>query len=448
MHKKKYFVWAMLVLLVISVALSGCSSNSSGSSGSENASEDGNSNGPVTLKLWGGVPPEAGPQDVVDNWNAENDRIKVEYVRYVLDDAGNLQLDTALMTGQEVDMYINYDPPRFQKRIEAGYALDLGQFDDYDIEAKMGALAEDWKFDGKYYAVPTKRGNTFMWINKDILDEAGLPVPDVDWTWEDLREYAKVMSEYTEWGFVQSITAQELDYVIDGAIVAEGYANEDGTSNLDHPEAIKFFEILYKMMHEDKSTPSYGEQLASKLAPEQVFFSGEAGMFLSGDWTFRTANNMEEYPRDFTTAFAPLPRISEEQDNLDYKRPGGLSDAISINPNSEHVEEAWEFIKWYSDGGMLPQLKGGRIPASVDAVNDVDEALKIIMDGNDDSYDVNALKTTLFDNNLEVFTPSLDQRIVDRRREEYQKYFTDQQSLEDMIDNIVNYHEDYLNEGN
>ena len=112
---------------------------------------------PVKLTMWGGVPPEAGPQEVIDAWNAEHPDIQVEYVRYVNDDDGNLKLDTAMITGQDVDLYVNYTLSQTSKRVESNLALDLSQFDDYNIDEKMGPNAEGWKINGKYYGMPTTK---------------------------------------------------------------------------------------------------------------------------------------------------------------------------------------------------------------------------------------------------------------------------------------------------
>lgn len=59
-------------------------------------------------------------------------------MRFVNDDAGNLKLDTALISNQPVDMYVNYDFSLYEKRIKAGNALDLGIFSDYNVDDKMG----------------------------------------------------------------------------------------------------------------------------------------------------------------------------------------------------------------------------------------------------------------------------------------------------------------------
>ena len=73
--------------------------------------------GKVKLTMWGAVPPENGPQEVVDTWNAEHPDIQVEYVRFVNDDDGNLKLDTALSTGQNVDLNFNYTLKNLDKSI-------------------------------------------------------------------------------------------------------------------------------------------------------------------------------------------------------------------------------------------------------------------------------------------------------------------------------------------
>jgi len=436
----------VVLLFVFTACSGGGSGNGNQGSGSKSAAgssgESGSSAGgkqeTVHLKLWGGVPAEAGPQEVIDNWNREHPNIQVEYVRYVNDDDGNLKLDTALMTGQGVDLYVSYYVPRLEKRVKAGKALDLTGMD-YDIDGMIGQHAQDWKIDGKYYAIPTKLNNYFFWLNQDALNEAGLSVPGDDWTWEDVREYAKAMAKEGRYGLVQ--TLNEFDFPMDGAIAAAGgNVKPDGTSNLDEPYAVKYLEIMYNMMHVDKTTPPMGEQLATKMPAESMFLSGEAAMFYAGDWIFRFSNNMKDYPRDFHITFAKMPKIAADQPG--FKIMAGVGDAISINPDSPHVEEAWEFLKWYADGGMLPMAKGGRVPASKNV--DRQEVLKLLTYGAEGTYDEEALFHVLF-SEKEEFQLNLEQQVIDIRKEEYQKYFTNAQSLEETVDRIVQRHNQFLN---
>jgi len=432
---------ASLALLV--GALTGCSgSNNSGTTNSgEKSSPSTNtpaaSKDPIKLKMWGGVPPEAGPQEVVDNWNKEHPDIQLEYVRFVNDDEGNLKLDTAMMTGQSVDLYVNYSLSRASKRMESGLTVDLSQYTDYNIEEKMGDAAKSWLINDKYYGMPTTRSTFFVALNKDALDAANLPIPK-DWTWDELRKYAMKLKAGDGYGFIQNM--EPFVDSIDSVLSKDGYTKADNTSNLDHPLVKKWLETLNVMMKDDKTTPPLGEQLTSKMPVEQEFLSGKAPMLNIGAWLLRSSNNFTDFPRDFKIAFAPVPRLTDSADN--YVARGGLGDYISINAKSKNQDAAWEFLKWYADGGMAPMAEGGRIPASKDA--DQDTALKSLVGDHGDTYDLDSLNYVMFDDKTPTFVRSLPQEVIDLRTQEYEKYFLGTQSLEDTIAAMVNRHNEYL----
>lgn len=444
MKKKRWFTGLASLVLVTGV-LAGCSGNggngnvntNTGSEASPSASAPASSGDPITLTMWGGVPPESGPQAVVDAWNAEHPDIQVEYVRFVNDDEGNLKLDTAMMTGQDVDLFVNYTISQVSKRVEAGLALDLSKFTDYNIDEKMGPDAKSFLIDGKYYGVPTTKSPFFVALNKDALDAAGLEVPK-DWTWDELREYANKLKQDGGYGFIQHMEP----YVdpIDSVLAKEGYTKADGMSNLDHPLVKKWLETLNAMMTEDKSTPPLGEQLTSKMPVEQEFLSGKVPMLNIGAWLLRSSNNFTDFPRDFKIAFAPVPRLTDNA--ADYVTRGGLGDYISINAKSKHQEAAWEFLKWYADGGMAPMAAGGRLPASKDA--DQDAALESLLGDKADTYDVDSLMYVMFNNPAPTYVRSLPQEVMDARAQEYEKYFLGTQSADDTIAAMVKRHNEYI----
>ncbi|MFD1954960.1 ABC transporter substrate-binding protein [Paenibacillus thailandensis] len=427
---KRWMATAIGLLLVAALA-AGCGSAGGGSG------TGGSGDKVIKLKFWGGVPAEAGPQAVVDAWNAENKDIQVEYERFVNDDAGNMKLDTALTTGQGADLYVNYDLSRLMKRMEAGLAANLSELTDYNIDEKMGPDAKLWQIDGVYYGMPTKKNMTFVWLNKDALDEAGLPLPPLDWTWDDLRSYAAKLQQGERWGFLQHEAV--FTSSLDAGLASVGETKPDGTSNLDDPLMKKAFEQLYGMMFEDKSTPAYGEQLTTKMPVDTMFLQGKAAMLNAGEFIFRNSNNLQEYPRDFKIAFATLPRITKDQP--DYKYPGGLGDVISINPKSPNKEAAWKFLKWYADGGMMPMASGGRIPSS-NAVN-AEEAIGLLLKGVEDTYDKDSLMKVVF-GEFPTFVRTLDQQVVDLRKEEYEKYFLGQSDLDTALGNMAKRHNEFI----
>jgi len=437
---KKRQQWVLTSMLALSVIASGCGGGNNGGNtpaDGGNAAKPGTDNGgtasaqTITLKFWGGVPEEAGPLDMVKAWNESNPNVQVEYVRYVNDDSGNLKLDTALVAGENIDLYTNYAKFMLEKRVQAGGALNLSELEGYDIDAKMGEQAKGWQFDGSYYGLPTVSSKNFIWLNKDALDAAGLPVPPLDWTQSDLAEYAKKLKEGRPYGYVQPTSM--FTFNMDGELQNEFV--KDGKSNLDTPVTRASLETWHKMMHEDKSMPTYGEQVATKLPVDASFLKGEAAMFGAGNWIFRNANNLTDYPREFKIAFATVPRPDGAR--ADFKGEGGLSDVVAINPKSAYKEEAWEFLKWYADEGVAYLSKGGRIPAS----GQIDAAATQakLVEGHEDLYDLESLANVLF-GGQESYINTVPVQLNDLRTEELENYFLNSNDLDKTMENIVKRH--------
>ncbi|UJF32060.1 ABC transporter substrate-binding protein [Paenibacillus hexagrammi] len=373
----------------------------------------------------------------MDSWNKDHPDIQVEYVRFVNDDDGNLKLDTALMTGQDIDLFVNYTLSQVNKRIQAGAALDLSEFKDYNIDEKMGPDAKPWQVGGKYYGIPTKKNAFFVALNKDALDKAGLAVPK-EWTWDQMREYAMKLKTDTRYGLLQH-TEPFVD-PIDSVLVKEGYVKADGSSNLDHPLVTKWLTTLNAMMHEDKSTPPLGEQLTSKMPVENEFLGGKAAMLNIGEWLIRSSNDTKTFPRDFKIAFAPVPRLEANQ--ADFINRGGLGDYISINAKSKNKDAAWKFLTWYADGGMAPMAVGGRLPASKDVNQET--ALNSLLGDKASTYDVESLKYVLYGDKTPTFVRSVPQQVIDLRSQEYEKYFLGSSSIDQAVQNMVKRHNDFL----
>lgn len=435
--KRNRMLISALSLILVMVLIAGCGGNNKNNVSGTPTNSGATTTKKIKLTLWGGVPPEAGPQAVVDAWNAENPNVQVEYVRFVNDDAGNLKLDTALLAGQDADIYINYTLSRLQKRIDAGVAVDMSAKTDYNIDEQMGPEAKQWMINDKYYGMPTKKNMAFIWLNKDMLDAAGLPIPPLDWTWSDLQEYALKLKQPNVWGLLQHDAAFTTQF--DGTIGGDGYVKADGTSNFDNAYWKQGFEILHNMMFKDKSTPEYGEQLTSKMPVDTMFLKGETAMLTAGEFIFRNANNLVDFPHDFKIAFAPIPRISKDQTNFKY--PGGLGDVISVNAKSKNQEAAWEFVKWYADGGMLPMAPGGRIPSSKSV--DSTEAIDLLLKEYEENYDRDSLNKVVF-GKFESFQLNVPQQVIDARKEEYEKYFLNKQDIDTTLKNMAERHNEFI----
>ncbi len=393
----------------------------------------------VTLRMWGGVPAEAGPQQVCDNFNElyKDKGIQVEYERFVNDDTGNLKLETNLLSGTGVDIYMTYTPDVLAKRAGGNMALDLSELmarDGFDLTTYFGTMAESFYVDGKPYSVPTKLDQYGIVINKDMFDEAGIPVP-TDWTYDEFREIAKKLTHGEGQDKVYGMfwnSQQDLTYLFSYLVAQTNggdpmYLSETETSFQD-PVVIKSVELLNNMMNVDKTSPTHTDSMTQKLSQEGMFLTGKCAMTV-GPWMVRSIKDTATYPHDFTTAFAPYPVVEKGQRNFTQ---GGYGDHLCINPKSENIDAAWEFVKWYATEGMLPVTSGGRIPAS--NTFDPEEAARVFLEGAEDHIDMETSMKVLITPADNYAVPSITNHIAEVKKvavEELEKIFIGQETVED-----------------
>lgn len=377
----------------------------------------------VRLVMWGGVPPEAGPQAACDAFNAEfaSKGLSIEYERFVNDDQGNMKLDTNLLSGGDIDIYVSYNADFIKKRAAGNMALDLSKLiarDKFDLVQNFGPMASGYYIDGKPYSVPTKIDQYGIVVNKTMFDQAGVAIP-TSWTLDEFRAVAKKLTRGEGDGKVygmffnsQQDATYQFQYFSPQVLGGDPYYKAGGKeSNLTDPANLKALKTMVDMMLVDKSAPTHVDSVTQKLTQESMFLSGKAAMTI-GPWMIRSIKNLQAYPHDFVTAFAPYP-TPEKKAGL-YAQ-GGLGDHLSINPKSRNVEAAWTFVKWYSTKGMLPLANGGRVPSYVKF--DKEAILGAFLSGGADKLlDRATTKAILIDPKPKYAIPSITTKLPEIRK--------------------------------
>lgn len=403
---------ALVLTVIMSVSLfAGCGTKTSDSNASKTKET-------VTLKFWGGVPAEYGPQEVVDNFNKEfkDKGIQVEYTRFVNDQQGNLKLDTALLAGSDIDLYMTYTMDILKKRASGKMALDLTSFlsaDKIDMVKNYGNTVKNNYVDGKPYAMPEQQANTGILINKDMFDAAGIAVP-TSWTYDEFREIAKKLTKGEGQNKVYGMFFNTVQLPLYGADFSKTslggdpfYKADKKESNFDNIAFEKNLQLTADMMNVDKTAVSHIDTTTQKLTIEGLFLSGKAAMSI-GVWSMRSIKDLAKYPHTFKTAFVPYPVMDKASAKYTV---GGLGDFLSINPKSKYTKETWEFIKWYTNKGSLPMAKYGRIPAG----NSVDRAavLKAATDGAEKIIDVDSFNTIMIKQYDNYAVPSITDKLAE-----------------------------------
>ena len=185
--------------------------------------------------------------------------------------------DAFMMNGPNFQLYASNDIiVPFDKAVEDG---------DLDFSNYPEAMEQLYTYEGTPYAVPTSYDSIGLWYNEDLFEKAGVEVPTEDWTWEDLHQASKEISEALKdegvYGFAGGAYNQELFYNLifqAGGEVLNEDATEAQYSSDGSREALQFL----RDMVEDGSSPSI--QTTADTSPDELFKSGKAAMVYGGSF--------------------------------------------------------------------------------------------------------------------------------------------------------------------
>ncbi len=425
---------ALAAVMLISL-LAGCGSKESTepSAVSENSAQEEKSE-PVTLTMF----MEAKEADNPDTKRLNDDftaktGIKIEPV-IVPGEGPEIfkKIDISVTSGDKTDIINLSNKLIEQKYAESGWLLPMDEMiasENYDVDKIYGKYLS--RYNDKVYSLPVLASQWTVFYNKQIFDEAGVPYPKGEWTWDEYIETAKKLTDKDK-GIYGSYM---LDYDVYMYMLARqndvpGY-KEDGTSNYDDPaykESLKFFGDLGNT---HKIQPSWLEFKTRKLAWDG-FTTGNYGMHFIGDWYLGVFTDKANYPLEWKWGITQIPTDGKGNNNL------GISSGYGISKNSEHPKEAYEYIKFVAENRYKYK---NQFPARVDlSQEEYDKMFKTISDSTDGDVTVEDLKTALIDNNLGF----VQEKIIGPAATEYgniileesEKYLIGQHSLDEAVQAI------------
>lgn len=403
MKMKKWI--ALLLAVVMMLSLVACNNGDDGKDNQEpNQGQQNPDNTPpsnpddnkpketVTLQMWGGVQGEYGYDALVEAFNQEfaDKGIQIEYTRYVNNNDGNLQLDTYLSAGSDIDIFMCYGgTTRYYNRVEAGLCLDLTDElakRGFDPAKELGATnVAPYAIDGRFYAMPTKTDNkAWMMVNADMFKAANIELPINGWTYAEFLDACQKLTHgegLDKTYAVRFCFADTKDYLRAGMGSPLGINSiyKDGATETNFDSEV-WKNGIQMLVDAVDAGYAYGwdDEVADDVSFANSFLEGKCAMSL-GVANIRIARDLATYPHDFQTALVPFPVPDESyMDRADHGIMSDAGDLIVVNSKTKYPQECVDFIVWYIQGGMAPLASGGRIPlwsgfdksSIVDAVNE------------------------------------------------------------------------------
>lgn len=359
MTLKRYALWGALALA--GASLSGVAAKA----------ED------VTLRLWSLDKDIQPAPNLVKQFNALNNGIKIEYRLIQFDDVVTEAM-RAYATGQAPDI-IAIDNPDHALFASKGAFLDLTKMIATSKEIKPanyfpGPLASvTWN--GKYYGVPKATNTIALYYNKDMFKAKGLDPNKPPQTWDELLSDARKLTDPAKnvYGLAFSAKASE-----EGTFQFLPWAQMGGGSydHINAPGAVKALEIWKTILSEKLASPD--SLTRGQWDSTGTFNSGNAAMAISGPWELDRM--VKEAKFDWAVALLPVPQQGAE-------RSSAMGDFNwAIFSSTKHPAEAFKALEYFASQdkdmfknyGQLPARSDIAIPSTGEPLKDA--ALKVFIE--------------------------------------------------------------------
>lgn len=363
MKLKKVLAVAMTAVMTLSFAACGSKSSDEGEKKSE-----GSKDAKLTVAIWDSNQ-EPGLKEIMNDFTEETGvEVDIQVTPWgdywtMLEAAtqGGDMPDVFWMHSDQIATYAQYDDIllNLSDKIEKSDKIDLNNYPENLVNIYKNEA-------GDQLAIPKDIDTCAVWYNKTMFDEAGIPYPTSDWTWEDFREIAKKLTnpEKNQYGTsIKPGSYQESWYSTIYAYGGEVISEDKTKSGFDNPKTIEAMQLIENII-KDGSMPDY--TVVAENNTEELMMAGTVAMTFQGSWMIpdMASNDFIKENCDI----APLPKGPNGTKSIS----NGLGWAASAQ--GEHTEEAWKLIEYL--GSKEAQQKQAELGVTMAAYKGVSDAWK------------------------------------------------------------------------
>ena len=334
---------------------------------------------PVELHIawWGSQTRHDRTIEVINMFMEQYPHISITYEFSSFGDYWPL-LSTKAAAGELPDV-IQQDYAYFLQYVADGLIAPLDPFvadGTIDLSNVPDAAVDGGRVDGQLYALSLGTNSQSFVIDLDKFEEAGVPVPEPDWTWADFEAANDAIHSALD--ILGTGGGLENPQILNALFLSrgEGLYSEDGKSLgfTDSQPLTDYFSMMVRLQ-ESGALLSREEQIANPPTLENnALVTGQVAMYfahtnqLVGLW-----NAAGETRR---LQMVPVPRAVDGTQSANYLKPSMF---FSLSTNSEHPAEAALFIDFFTNSEEANQILAAERGVPISTV--VQDAIRPVLAG-------------------------------------------------------------------
>ncbi len=249
---------------------------------------------------------------------------------------------------------------------QAGYLEPLDRYiqrDGIHMDDYVEGAVEAARYNGQQWAMPKFMDTGLLYYRSDIVKEP----PE---TWDELLQQSKEYqgTKGTKYGFIfqgkqyEGLVCNFIEYI--GSYGGE-VLDEQGKVAIDSEDTMQGLSMMAHIAQSDMVPGNV--TTITEIETDAIYGEGEA--VFNRQWPYHYAvMNQESSEVKGDVEVAPLPKGDERS----APALGGWM--TGINKNSDHKQEAWEFIKFMNGpkGQKISAIEGGLAPTYMPLFDDED----------------------------------------------------------------------------
>ncbi|MBR4211979.1 MAG: sugar ABC transporter substrate-binding protein, partial [Oscillibacter sp.] len=295
---KKFLALVMALVMTASLAACGGGATTGGGESADNTASTGGGSASLQVAIWDNNQ-LAGLKEIADAWSAESGvPVTINVITW---DSYWTLLSSGASGGTMPDVFWMHSNTA-QMYMENDLLLNLDDYiandPDIDLANYYPGIVSLYNSNGHQYAVPKDHDTIALLYNQALFDKYGVATPTDDWTWDDVYEAAKAITEAGSaenvYGYAMNTSNNQdgwynLVYDYGAQIITDDHK---GTT-IGSPEGKAGMEMVRKIL-----TVSAPQPVVAETGTDSLFQSNLCAMITQGSWminSFYTAEGHDNY---------------------------------------------------------------------------------------------------------------------------------------------------------